>query len=157
MASSADNFLFIHHVNNYVIILLVYVDDIIITGSYEYVISQFLKNLHSLFAMKNPGPFKYFLGIEALWSSNNLYICQSKYLFDLVHGAKMIGAKPISSPIVSGSKLSLYDGDPLPSSFEYRSIVGVLQYLTLIRPDITFVVNQVSQFMHAPLITHWAW
>ena len=51
--------------------------------------------------------------------------------------------------------MSLYDGDPLPNPIEYRSVVGVLQYLTLTCPDISFSVNQVCQLMHQPTTTHW--
>ena len=49
------------------------------------------------------------------------------------------------------SSLSLYEGDPLPDPTSYRSIVGALQYCTITRPDLSFAVNQVCQFMHALL------
>ena len=74
---------------------------------------------------------------------------------DLLHHTKFQDVKPISSPAHTGHKLSIYDGDPLPDPTEYQSVVGVLQYLTLICPDIAFVVNQVCQFMHQPTTTHW--
>lgn len=67
---------------------------------------------------------------------------------------KMDGAKPYSSPVINGSKLSLLDGDPLPDPSEYRSAVRALQYLTWTRPDITFTINQVCQFIHSPTTTH---
>ena len=67
----------------------------------------------------------------------------------------MIGAKPYSTPTVSGSKLSLHDGTALPDATEYRQIVGALQYCTLTRPDIAFSVNQLCQFLHSPTSTHW--
>lgn len=67
----------------------------------------------------------------------------------------MDGAKSYSSPVVSGSKLSAYDRDPLPDPSEYRSVAGALQYLTWTQPDIAFVVNQVCQFMHNPTTAHW--
>lgn len=55
----------------------------------------------------------------------------------------MDAAKPISTPVIAGSKLSTHDGDLLPDAASYHSIVGALQYLTMTRPDITYVVNQV--------------
>lgn len=66
----------------------------------------------------------------------------------------MDGCKPISSPIAPGSKLSLFDGDLLPDATEYRRIVRGLQYLTFTRPDLTYAVNQVCQFMHTPRTTY---
>ena len=67
----------------------------------------------------------------------------------------MIGAKPYSTPTVSGSKLSLPDGAALIDATEYRKFVGALQYCTLTRLDIAFSVNQLCQFMHSSSFTHW--
>jgi hypothetical protein len=68
----------------------------------------------------------------------------------------MEDAKPLSSPAVSGKRLSIHDGDLLPDPTTYRSTVGALQYLTLTRPDICFSVNQVCKFMHKPTTAHWS-
>ncbi|CAL8083411.1 unnamed protein product [Prunus armeniaca] len=54
-----------------------------------------------------------------------------------------------------GQKLSAYDGEPHDSPDLYRSVVGALQYLTITRPDLSYAVNQVCQFMHSPTTTHW--
>ena len=61
------------------------------------------------------------------------------------------------TPLSSSESLSLVQGDPLgpDDSTQYRSIVGALQYLTLTRPDISFSVNKVCQFLHAPTTSHW--
>src|SRR3954468_5840242 len=69
----------------------------------------------------------------------------------------MKGCKPVSTPLSTSEKLSLHDGDPLgpDDSTQYRSIVGALQYLTLTRPDISFSVNKVCQYLHAPTTAHW--
>ena len=101
------------------------------------------------------GPINFFLGIEPHWSGNELYLVQTKYIVELLQKTKMDGAKPLSSPVAAGSKLSKYLGDPVFDPSLYRSIVGALQYVTLTRLDISFVVNQVCQFMHAPTVTHW--
>lgn len=52
----------------------------------------------------------------------------------------MDGARPYASPVVASNKFSLYDGDPLEDSSEYRNVVGALQYLFLTQPDIVFFV-----------------
>jgi hypothetical protein len=67
----------------------------------------------------------------------------------------MIGAKSISTPMAT-TALSKFEGECMPDSFLYHSIVGALQYVTITRSDITFVVNMVSQFMHSPTVLHWA-
>jgi hypothetical protein len=63
----------------------------------------------------------------------------------------------VDTPLSISEKLSLTDGEVLGSddSTNYRSIVGALQYITLTRPDIAFLVNKVCQFLHAPTIVHW--
>ncbi|XP_058068806.1 uncharacterized mitochondrial protein AtMg00810-like [Magnolia sinica] len=64
-------------------------------------------------------------------------------------------AKPVKTPIATGSKLSRHEVDPLPDGTKFRSIVGSLQYLSMNRPNIAFSVNQVAQFMHSPTTAHW--
>jgi histone deacetylase 1/2 len=70
----------------------------------------------------------------------------------------MMDCKAVMTPLAASEKLSLYDGERLGPqvSTRYRSIVGALQYLTLTRPDISFAVNKVCQFLHAPTTVHWA-
>jgi histone deacetylase 1/2 len=70
----------------------------------------------------------------------------------------MLSCKPVSTPLSTSERLSAHEGVPLgPNDAKnYRSIVGALQYLTLTRPDISFAVNKVCQFLHAPTDTHWS-
>lgn len=131
------------HSSNLAVFILVYVDDIIITGSNEKGIFAVIDKLKTNFSMKDLGPLNYFLGIEASRNSNGLHLRQSKYISDLLDRAKMVGAKPLSSPTTSGSKLSVHDGDLLHDPTEYRQVVGSLQYCTLTRPDIAYIVNQL--------------
>ena len=64
-------------------------------------------------------------------------------------------AKPISSPMVTGCKLTKSGSDPLTDPYTYRSVVDALQYVTITRPEISFPVNKVCQFMKEPLEDHW--
>lgn len=80
---------------------------------------------------------------------------QTKYIVDLLHRAKIENAKPTATHMLSSDTLTLRSGDKLINRTEYRTLVGALQYLGLIRPDIAFVVNRLSQFMHQPTNTHW--
>ena len=65
----------------------------------------------------------------------------------------MLGSKHIGTPLAQKHKLCL-DGGPLVDETNYRSIVGALQYLTLTRPDLSYAVNLVCQFMHKPGVLH---
>jgi histone deacetylase 1/2 len=85
-------------------------------------------------------------------------LTQEKYASDLLKRVGMSDCKPVSTPLSTSEKLSLYEGillDPEDAT-RYRSIVRALQYLTLTRPDIAFSVNKVCQFLHAPTTAHWA-
>jgi hypothetical protein len=106
--------------------------------------------------MKDLGDLGFFLGMQTLRDSTRLHIRQSKYIMDLLHKSTMIGVKPYSASTVSGSKLSALDGDPLFESETaiYRQVIGALQYCTLTRPDISYLVNQLCQFMHSPTNVH---
>jgi hypothetical protein len=151
--SQVDYSLFIFHSQNIHLFVLIYVDDIIITGTHGDVI--FILSMKDEFAMKGLSPFHYFLGVQEFRDHNGLYLTQTKYIFDILHRRKMLGVKSYSAPTVSGSKMSQFDGDPLSDGTEYKQIVGALQYCTLTRPDIAFSVNQLCQFMHSPTSAHW--
>ncbi|KAM1277315.1 hypothetical protein ACFX13_030432 [Malus domestica] len=155
VASQADSSLFVYCHGLIRIYLLIYVDDILITGNNIQCINTLIKDMGSVFSMKDLGPLHYFLGMEVHRSSNGIHLSQSKYISDLLHRTNMVACKPVSTPAVSGKRLSLYDGEPLQDITKFRSVVGALQYLTFTRPDIAFSVNQVCQFMHQPTTTHW--
>jgi hypothetical protein len=154
-ASSVDNSLFTFHKSGIHIFLLVYVDDIVLTGTHSSLLDALIRRLQDEFALKDLGPLGYFLGIEVQRTPCGLHLRQSKYILDILHRARMIGAKPYAAPCVSGGKLSSQSGAPLSDVSEYRSIVGALQYCTLTRPEIAYSVNQLCQHLHAPTTAHW--
>ncbi|KAM1473016.1 hypothetical protein ACFX2I_029191 [Malus domestica] len=153
--SSCDYSLFVYSHSGVYLILLIYVDDILITGNSPHQISRLIKRLGTLFSMKDLGPLNYFLGVEVKYDGTTMHLCQAKYALDLLSRTKFTDAKPISTPAVSGQKLSAHVGDPFEHPDLYRSVVGALQYLTVTRPDLSYAVNQVCQFMHAPTTHHW--
>ena len=105
--------------------------------------------------MKDLGRLHYFLGLKATFTKEGLYLTQTKYAVDLLKRLKMEHAKPYTTPAITSKKMEPSDGDPLEDPTEYRSVVGALQYLTLTRPNLSFVVNQVCQYMHQPITKHW--
>lgn len=70
----------------------------------------------------------------------------------------MLEVRPCDTPTISGCKLVQGEGNPFPDPTVYRSAIGALHYLTYTRPNISFIVNKLSQFLIAPSQAHWqAW
>jgi hypothetical protein len=97
------------------------------------------------------------LGIEVKKQDDGIVLCQEKYATDLLEKVGMKHCKATATQLSTLEKLSLEGGTRLgeKDSVQYWSIVGALQYLTLTRPDLSFSVNKVCQFLHAPTTLHW--
>ncbi|KAL1217964.1 putative mitochondrial protein [Cardamine amara subsp. amara] len=133
-------------------------DDMAITGNDSEAMKNLLKELNNKFKMKDLGQFKYFLGIQAQWHSEGLFLSQQRYAEALIIAASMSNCEPMPTPL----PLQIYkdppeEGEEEEELFEnptyFRSLAGKLQYLTLTRPDIQFAVNFVCQKMHKPTVT----
>ena len=149
--------LFIYSKSNVTIYMLIYVDDIIVTSSSQDAIAALLLDLKKEFALKDLGELNYFLGIEVTRGEHGLVLSQEKYAKEILSRVGMNNCKPCATPLSSTEKLSCFEGIALGSEdgTKYRSIVGALQYLTLTRPDLSYSVNKVCQFLHAPTTNHW--
>lgn len=92
----ADPSMFIYHCGNETAVLLLHVDDIILTGSSDFFLNSLINQMSSQFSMKDLGDLCYFLGIEAVFSSSRdiITLTQKKYTIDLLVKAKMIDCKP---------------------------------------------------------------
>jgi transposase InsO family protein len=156
IASTADSSLFIYKHNKIVAYLLLYVDDIVLTGNTPSCLDQLIQQLSTVFDLKDLGPLHYFLGLQVTRSSSGLFLNQAKYATDLLKKHHMLDSKPAKSPSCPNTRLSLHEGDLLPDPHGYRSLVGGLHYLTFTRPDISFSVHQVCQYMSAPTTVHLA-
>jgi hypothetical protein len=154
--SHADTSLFIHNMGSEFIYILIYVDDILVTGPNHSMIAQLIKRLQCDFVLKDLGPLTFFLGIEAIRVPLGLVLSQQRYITNLLKKTNMDKAKPVASPMSTIAQLSLFNGDSFSDMTLYRIVVGSLQYLSLTRPDISFAVNKVCQFMHKPTVHHWS-
>ncbi|CAM8946174.1 unnamed protein product [Rhodiola kirilowii] len=152
--SSNDHSLFTYNHNGEFLILLVYVDDVVITGTSTNLIDSVKAFIHSEFKIKDLGHLKYFLGIEVARSSSGIFINQRKYVLDILSEVGLLACKPRTTPMDTKQKLALSTADKLPDPTEYRKIVGKLVYLHITRPDIAFAVHILSQFLAAPTTEH---
>ena len=152
--SKADSSLFIYQHGVHTIYFLLYVDDIVVTGSNDTVLQSFIDALGRGFDIKDLGPLHYFLGLQVTSHSNGLHINQLKYAHDILVKHDLLLSQPMSTPMSAKSILTSTDGELLANPTVFRELVGSLQYLTITRPDIAFAVNSVSQFMSQPRAPH---
>jgi hypothetical protein len=131
-------------------LLLLYVDDMLITGDNSEHISHVKQHLSKEFQMSDLGPLSYFLGIEVQQTQKGFYLSQSKYIQDLLDRSGLTDTCIVATPMDIHLKLRPKDGTPLADPTRYRHIVGSLVYLTITRPDIAHVVHMLSQFVSTP-------
>uniref|UniRef100_A0A2N9IH28 Reverse transcriptase Ty1/copia-type domain-containing protein n=1 Tax=Fagus sylvatica TaxID=28930 RepID=A0A2N9IH28_FAGSY len=154
IASTADSSLFIYHHQQVIAYLLLYVDDIVLTSNSPSFLDHLILQLRKVFDLKDLGALHYFLGFQVSRTSDALHVTQSKYASDLLIKHHMVDSKPTKTPCSPNTRLSLHDSDLLSDPHGYRSLVGALHYLTFTRPDISFAVHQVCQYMTTPTSTH---
>ncbi|KAI0493625.1 hypothetical protein KFK09_023746 [Dendrobium nobile] len=134
--------------------LLVYVDDILITGNDNKAIFDLLQQLHIRFTMKHLGTANQFLGIHIKSLSDKYFLSQSAYALSLLQQTNLSNCNSLANPSFMKQPTQISADNTLPDATTYRSITGALQYLTITRPDIAHAVNTLSQHMHAPEQIH---
>ena len=152
--SKNDYSLFYIGLGHSMVFLLVYVDDIIISGPDMEQIAQVQKKLEYLFKLKILSDLKYFLGLEIDCSSEGISLSQRTYALSLLEDTGFLDAKPASVLMDPSLKLTATDGDPVAYPSLYKCMIGRLMYLTISRSDITFAVSKLNQYMSNPRIPH---
>ncbi|GJR98762.1 ribonuclease H-like domain-containing protein [Tanacetum coccineum] len=147
--SKTDSSLFVFHRGSDIAYFLLYVDDIILIASSSAFLQRIIASLHSKFAMTNLGSLNYFLGISAQRLTSGLFLSQLKFIKEILERAHMQNYNPCRTPVDTESKLGS-DGEPVSDPTLYHSLAGALQYLTFMRPDLSYVVQQVCLYMHDP-------
>ena len=138
-----------------VTILIVYVDDIIITEDNDKEVMKLEEELAISFEVKKLGALKYFLGIEVAQSSSGYLMTQKKYILDLLNETKLLQGKANSTPIETNHKLTLRKDDITVEIGSYQRLIGKLLYLSHTQPEISYFVNVLTQFMHSPHKSHY--
>ncbi|KAL4334975.1 hypothetical protein GQ457_07G002860 [Hibiscus cannabinus] len=152
--SPHEHSLFLKGSGDTLIALLVYVDDIILAGKDLKLLADVQNFLQSHFKLKDLGNLKYFLGFEIARSKSGISLSQRQYALQLLEDTGSLAKKPAELPIASPHKLNKDDGQFLDDPQLYRRMIGRLLYLTHTRPDITYAVNLLSQFVSSPRKTH---
>jgi hypothetical protein len=153
--SQADPSLYVKSHGSSFTALLVYVDDIVLAGTSMEEIKSVKLFLDQQFKIKDLGQLRFFLGLEIARSSSGIFLNQRKYTLELLEDTGFLGSKPAVVPFDPHTKLSTTDGVPFDDPSEYRRLIGRLLYLTHTRPDISFSVQHLSQYVSTPLVPHY--
>ncbi|KAG6485841.1 hypothetical protein ZIOFF_054406 [Zingiber officinale] len=136
------------------ILVGVYVDDLIVTGSSTEKINKFKQQMMTEFEMSDLGLLSYYLGIEVEQQKSRILLRQSAYAKKILSQFKMADCnvtKHLMEP-----KIQLHkdlEGTPIDTT-EYRRIIGCLRYLLHTRPDLSYSVGMTSRYMERPTIMH---
>ena len=152
--SSNDPNLYYSISHDKITILLLYVDDLLITGNNYEDIARLKKELSQEFEMTDLGEASTYLGAEIYRRPNIIFICQRSYIKKLLEKFNLQGCNPTQLPPDPSIQLQKHMGTDLCDPAIYRSLVGSLIFLTHTRSDISFAVGCVSRFMNEPEITH---
>jgi hypothetical protein len=152
--SEADPNLYFILVGADPLILVLYVDDLFLTGA-EELIAGCKADLVSEFEMNDIGLMHYFLGLEVWHVSGEIFLGQGKYAVEILSRFRMEDCKPMAMPMVTNLKKVITSDSKLVDPKIYRQSIGSLMYLVNTRPDICFAMNILSQFMVEPRQVHW--
>ncbi|KAA0037201.1 Cysteine-rich RLK (receptor-like protein kinase) 8 [Cucumis melo var. makuwa] len=136
-----------------IVVLIVYVNDIVLSGDDQAEISQLKQRMGNEFEIKDLGNLKCFLGMEVARSKKDISVSQRKYILNLLTETGMLGCRLVDTPIEFNYKLGITDDQVPVDKEQYQRIVGKLIYLSY-TPNISFAVSVVSQFMQAPFEEH---
>lgn len=153
--SYADYSLFIYSRKGIELRVLIYVDDLLVCGNDVKFVNKFKDYLSECFHIKDLGKLKYFLGIEVGRGDEGFMLAQRKYALDLIADVGLLGSKPAATPMEQQHKLVLDTSPFIRDAEQYRRLIGRLIYLTITRPDISYSVHILSQFMKATREMQW--
>jgi hypothetical protein len=151
---SVDKTLFTLNHGTDFLLIQIYVDDIIFSGSSHTLMSRFQEMMESEFQMSMMGELTFFLGIQVKQTKQGTFMYQDKYTKDLMKKFNMAELKPLSTLMTTATEQDLDEnGEPMDQR-EYRSMIGSLPYLTATRTIIQFTVGLCARFQASPRSSH---
>nr|XP_016456117.1 PREDICTED: uncharacterized mitochondrial protein AtMg00810-like [Nicotiana tabacum] len=164
--SPYDHSLFVKKTESGTIVVLVYADYMLLAGDNLKLIQDTKEALQQTFIMKDLGEQKYFLGIEFARSKQGILMHQRKYSLELISELGLAASKPASTPMDTNIELTtrefdehfcqdkLAEDDILADHGSYQRLIGKLLYLAITRPDISYSVQTLSQYLQRPKRSH---
>nr|GEY35884.1 ribonuclease H-like domain, reverse transcriptase, RNA-dependent DNA polymerase [Tanacetum cinerariifolium] len=139
---------------DWTIIVGVYVDDLIITGTPKKEIDKFKAQMEEKFKMSDLGLLAYYLGIEVTQTSGDISIKQTAYANKILKETGMIDCNETLIPMDPGTRLTKITKGTMVNSTKYQSLIGCLRYMLHTRPDLSYSVGLLSRFMQEPREQH---
>ncbi|KAK2352556.1 putative mitochondrial protein [Trifolium repens] len=136
------------------ILICLYVDDFLITGSNTDSIEKFKGRLKVEFEMSDLGKLNYFLGLEFHYASDGVVLHQRKYIADVLKRFHMENCNEAETPMEANLKLSMSEDEQAVDATLFKQVVGSLRFICNTRPDINYAVGSVSRFMSKPKTSH---
>ncbi|KAM7489733.1 hypothetical protein LguiB_027217 [Lonicera macranthoides] len=152
--SLSESTLYIKKVDDEILVVSLYVDDLLVTGSSKELIDKFKEEMKDVFEMTDLGRMTFFLGLQVNQKKNEIFLCQHKYAKEILKKFNMEGCKPNATPMNQKEKFCSEDGAEKVDERLYRSLIGCLMYLTATRPDIMHAVSLLSRYMHCASEIH---
>lgn len=152
--TQTNHIMFYQHLDGKVTILIVFVDDIIITRNNEAETERLKNKLATEFEIKDLGLLRYFSGMEVVRNRSGIIVSQRKYVLDILKEIKMLGCIPVDTPMDPVKKIGDRESGTPVDTGRYQHLVAKLIYLSHTRLDIAFAISVVSQYMHAPCEEH---
>ena len=135
-------------------ILILYIDDLLVTGSNNSRCTWLRQQLMNKFEMTNLGNASYYLGVEITGTKLGTFLSQQSYARSILKEFEMTGYNPLSVSLQEALKLRLWLEADMVDAGQYRKLVGKLIYLTNTRPDLKCAVGALSMYMASPREPH---
>jgi hypothetical protein len=152
----SEHVVYVRWNDNVQLVVGVYVNDLIITGSDHDNIRSFKEEMAAAFKMSNLSLLHYYLSIEVKQSASGISLRQGAYVMKILERSDMTGCNLCHVPMEARLELSKQSTQPLVDATAYRSIVGSLRYLVNTHPDLAFTIGYVSHFLEEPQEDHLA-
>lgn len=154
LKSNADYNLYLHEADGKIALVILYVDDLYLTGDDTQYIERIRTAIQQEFEMTDLGLLSYSLGLEFLFLSEGILVTQRQYIRDMLCEFSLDQCRSVATPMTEKLKLTPDMQAPPADAQLYQRMVGKLIFLTNTRPDIAYPVSVVSRFMAHPQEPH---
>jgi len=115
---------------------------------------RFVEEMHKEFEMSMLGELSFFLGLQISQPNKGIFISKTKYINEMLKKFKTEDCKPMSTPMIIGSRLRKYDESMEADQMLYKSMISIFLYVIESRPDVMQAIGVVAKFQSTPKKTH---